>query len=181
MGDVTCREDQIRPKGDAFLTAEVDGRDDRLLRGGELAALIEFPVVGQIGLDGDAEDPAPVDGDAAVEEAVFHLQGGADDDHRPEPPGGGDYFPQPVPDGQQQGLLMEEVLVGIGRDPQLREEGEDGVIGRRPPGQLYRRPDVEIHIGHLHLRDANGSADKAVGVDVEEVIPLRFFRHFPST
>jgi len=181
VGDVPCREDQIRPEGNAFLAAQVDSGRDRLLGGGELTALVEFPVVGQIGLDGNAEDPAPADDNAAVEEPIVHLERGPDDDDRPEPPGGGDYLPQGLPDCQQQGLLMEEVLVGIGRDPQLREEGEDGVIGRRPPGQLYRGQDVEIHIGHLHLRNAYRGADETVGVDVEEIVPLRLFRHFPST
>ncbi len=47
-------EDQIGAEGDLLLAAEADGFRESLFGGAELAALVELPVIGEIGFNGDS-------------------------------------------------------------------------------------------------------------------------------
>ena len=80
-GDVSsrepCPEQQIVAKGNG-LAQERDLLTDGMARGAKLAPLVEFTVVGQIGLGHNAQYAAAVDDDRAVEETVFEAKRGSD-------------------------------------------------------------------------------------------------------
>ena len=142
-------ENEIGAEGDLLLAAETDGFREGLFGGAELAALVELPVIGEIGFDGDPEDAAAIENDSAIEQTGVDLQRGADDEDQVE---GGRLASDPLDraeDPLEEGLLVEEVIVGIGRKPQFRKEGEDGLSRRGLPGEAdglfgiesgYRRP-----------------------------------------
>ena len=60
---------------------------------------------------------------------------------------------------------MEEVVVAVGREPQLREEGDRRPLGRGAPRQRDRPLDVEGRIGDPQVRRTDGHAQKVVGID----------------
>jgi len=168
--DVLRLEDQIRPEGDVPLAAEAHRLRQGVLGGAELAALVELAVVGQVGFQGRPQDPAPVHHDAAVEEERVDPQGRPHDEDRAETLRPLEEEAQGIPDPLQQGFLVKEVLVAVGREPEFREQGEEGLLCRGFLGQRDRLFRVERHVGDADLGDADGGPDEAVAVEVEKVL-----------
>ena len=136
---------------------------------GELAQLIELAVVRQVGLGCNPEDAPLVDDDRTVEEHVVDLERYADDRDNGQAARCFDHPPESVEHGIEQGLLVEEVVAGIGREPQFREYGKHGLVGRC----LFQQHDglrrVVRRIGDPHHRDADRDPREAVPVEVEEL------------
>ena len=75
----------------------------------------------------------------------------------------------------QERFLVKEVLVGVGRKAQLRENRKEGLLRRGLLRQADRLLRVEAHIGDADLGDANSGPDEAVAVEIEKVF------HFMSS
>ena len=58
MADVADLEQEVGAEGDLLLAAELDGFRERLFGRAELAGLVELPVIGEVGFNGDPDDPA---------------------------------------------------------------------------------------------------------------------------
>ncbi len=124
--DVRGVKDQVvaerhRPPEERHLAA------DGVAPGGELPFLVKLAVVGQETLGRDAEHFPPVDHDRAIEQLALEAQRRADEQHRGEVRAGLDELGQGVLDRVEQRILMKQILVGISRNPQLREERDGGV------------------------------------------------------
>ena len=102
--------------------AEHDGAAAAVVAGGELPALVELPVVRQVRLRRDAEDPAAVDHDRAVEEPVAVPQRRPDDEHRPQVRRRRDQLGDRRLHRVEQRVLQEQV---VDRVAGQRELGED--------------------------------------------------------
>ena len=128
-----CRHSEEKPAAerDAALVAQVDRVSGRRVPGRELTPLVELPVVRQVRLRDDAEHPAPTDHDRAVVEQVVDLDRHADHGGKREGLRGGHDLPERVEAAVEQRPLLEEILAGIRRQPELGKEHED----RLPPGR----------------------------------------------
>ena len=171
--DVLHLEEKVRPERDIPLPAECDRLRQGVLGRAELPALVILPVIGQVGLQGNTQDPAAVHDDGAVEEKRVDTQRRPHDEDRVQALCLFQDKAQSFPDPLQQRFLVKEVLVGVGRKPQLREQGEEGLLRRcllRQPDRLLR---VEAHIGDADLGDADGGPDETVAVQIEKVLHIR--------
>jgi hypothetical protein len=106
--------------------------------------------------------------DAAVKKPVVDLQRGADDEDQIQIPGGGDNGFQPLPDGGEKGILVKQVIVGVGRKAQLRKECENGLVGDGLFCQQEGLGDIERRVSDANLRNADRYADKPVAVKIEK-------------
>ena len=158
---------------------DADRRTREVVAGGEVAALVELAVVRQVGLRGDAEDPARLDHDRAVEQpGAVHAAGRP----RRSPAAG-----RPRPrrrwrsrscDGVEQGVLEEEVLDGVAAQAELGEDRDGHAVvvalarlrqhGRErsrpgrpaPPASCTRRTrakPLRVRRGELHALPSLGS------------------------
>ena len=162
--DVFHLEEQVRPERNIPLPAECDRLRQGILGGAELPALVILPVIRQVGFQGDSQDPAAIHDDGAVEEKRVNPERRPHDEDRVQALCLFQDKAQCFLDPLQEGFLVKEVLVGVGRKPQLREQGEKGLICcglLRQGDRLFR---VEAHIGDADLGDANGGPDEAVAV-----------------
>ena len=88
----------------------------------ELARLVKFAVVGQIGLGNHAEDASSVDNHRAIEQQMSYLQRRTHhDDHRPRRRGLAN-LTQTLAAAVEHRPLMEQIVAGVGRNPQLGEK-----------------------------------------------------------
>ena len=138
---------------------------DGVAPGGELPFLVELAVIRQETLGHDAEHLPPVDDDRAVKELALEAQRRADEEHGGEVRAGFDELGQGVLRRVEQGVLMEQILVGIGGDPQFREERDGSVGFGGAAGEAKDALEVERRVRHPDLRDANRRTDKAVVID----------------
>ncbi len=163
-------EQQARAERDAALAAQGDRVAHGGVAGGELAALVELAVVGQVGLRHDAEDAALGEDDGAVVEQGVDLEGEADDADERQPPRRVEDHCQRLQTGVEEGALVEEVLAGVGRQAQLGEEGERGAL----VGRLAQEGDgllgVVDRIGHADRRQGDRHTHEVVVVEVEEAV-----------
>ena len=105
---------------------ELYGLADRVACGTELAGFVEFTVAGKIGLGYDAQNTAPIDDDRAVEQAVLESEGSPYQQNWIQLPAGFGDPRNPSQHAVQKGLLLEQVVDGIGGDAQLWEESDGG-------------------------------------------------------
>ncbi len=145
--------------------------------GGEVTALVELTVVGQVALGDHAEDPAPVDDDGAVVEPPRPPQRRPHDQDREQLAAGhgdpGDAGLHCV----QHGVLQEQLVQGIGRDPELGEHHHCGVCSIALGGEFQRSLHVEGGIGRLDPR--HGRADPREPVAVETIERAMAHPDFP--
>ena len=100
--------------------------------GGELAPLVELPVVRQMDLRHDAEHPAAVDHDGGVEQPRPVPQRRADDDHRQQVGAGPHDLVQALVHGVEHGVLAEQVVDGVPGERKLGEQRDrDTRVGQR--------------------------------------------------
>ncbi len=163
-------EQKVGAEGDSFLPAEIHCPGDGRFRRGKLPGLVEFAVIREIGLDGCAKDAAPMEDDSAIEQAAVHPQGHPDHENRAQ-------RRRLIKDSlegrhgtYEECVLVEEVLVGVGRQTQLRKYGQDGLSLMGLAGHFDGFLRIEGWIGDLNLRNADRRANKAMPVQVEERI-----------
>ena len=77
---------------------------------GEVPALVELAVGGQVGLRRDAQDPAALDDDGTVVQPCAHAQRGADDERRQKLGAGSTDLLDSLKDGGGQDVGQEEVV-----------------------------------------------------------------------
>jgi hypothetical protein len=70
---------------------------------------------------------------------------------------------------------VEEILVGVGREPQFRKKGQNRALLGRGVGQADRFGRVESRVGNLDFRDADARPDESVAVKVEKILPGKLF------
>ena len=107
---------------------DLDLRAEQVARGAELALLVELAVLRQVALGHGAEDPAAVDHDRGVEQALLGAQRRADDRHRRELLAGGADLLDRLERGVEQRVLAEEVVGCVGGQPELREHDQRRVL-----------------------------------------------------
>ena len=136
-----------------------------MARGAKLTPLIEFAVVGQIGLGHDAQHAAAVDDDRAVEETVFEAKRGSDQQDGRQLNAGLRDLSDSCQDAVQEGLLLEQVVNRIGGDAQFRKQGNGGAGVRRLCGQASRADCVEFRVCNPYMGHTDRHADKAMAID----------------
>ena len=176
--DVGNIEQQVGAEGDVLPAAQIHGFGQRLLRGAELATLVELPVIGQAGLHGDSGDPAPTKDNGAVEQAGVATKGRADHEDQVQRRRFAGNPLDRADDPLQKRLLLEEIVVGIGRDSQFREERENGLVPGGLPGQADGFIRVEFDIRHPDFRGADGHPGESVTIQIEKMAGLVLFHRY---
>lgn len=161
-------EEQPTPEGHSGLPAQVDVIAQRRVTGGELARLVELPIVGQEGLGCHAQNPTAMDHRAAVVERAVDLQRQSNDADERKPGRGAQYHTETVLDRFEQCFLVEQVVAGIAGKPQLREQHKHCLLGSGLLHQCHRLGGVELRIRDAERRDAHRHAHQVVAVQVEE-------------
>jgi hypothetical protein len=175
---IRCRIDQVGPERD-LLAGQVHCQAGDTRAGREPAILIEFPIVGQETFGRDSEDPAAGDHHRAIVERAAMLHRRADDQHRRKVAAGGGQALDLGLHPPQQGVLQEEVVDGVGREPQLRKQHQVAAARMAFPGQGQGLDGVEPRVADRHRRRAGRDPHEAVAVDrVERLGPG--FRHSGS-
>ncbi len=134
----------------------------------EVALLIEFPIVREIGLGRHGENASAEHRDGAIVEPPPMAQRRPDDDDGMERARSVYQIGKRPLDSPKQRLLLQEIVDGVGGNPKLREKCERGAPLMRLPRQLYRARDVEVGIGDPHPRTSDGDADEAMGMQRKE-------------
>ena len=162
--DVGRREQQ--PAAERHVLPEQPYRRRQRLGGRrELALLVELAVVGQVGLRHRAENPSAVHHDSAVEQSVLSPQRQPGHQHQRQRAA---RVHQPGEGGErriQQRVLLEEILVRVGRQAELREHREDGPLRRGLPGEHERLREVVGRRGHFHPWSRDRHPHEPVPVD----------------
>ena len=83
-----------------------------------------------------------------------------------------------IENSAEQGLLMEEVFVGIGGEAQFGKEGKDGLLPGRLPGKADGLLGIEPGIGDLYRGDADRGPDEAMAVEIEKWIDFFMFHGY---
>ena len=122
---VAAGEQQFRAERD-ILAEQTQVVADRVAGGAELALLVVLPVLGQVALGHDPENPASVDHHRRVEQRALGHQRGADDEHGQQFLAGLQERAQGGENAVVQRLLVEQVLVGVSGDSELRKGQEPG-------------------------------------------------------
>ena len=117
--DLPAGEQDLRCKGDGLLSAQCY-RARHLGCRGELALLVKFPVVGDMGLGHHAQNLSLLDNSGAIIQLLVHAHRQAHRRHHLQIPGGLQHRGQRLLSTPQQGFLIEQVAAGIAGEPQLR-------------------------------------------------------------
>jgi hypothetical protein len=133
-----------------------------------MTLLVEFPVVRQERLRHHAEQPAALDRQGAIVDAVAPAQGRADQQQRSQARRFGDHPGGGGLDRVEQGLLQQQVLDRVGREPELGEdrEGRPGFVAG--PGQVEHRVGVAGGIARMAAPRAGRHPGEAVTVQGPE-------------
>ena len=116
-------DNQIAAEGDRFASHPND-RCARFAARGELPLLVELPIVGKIGLGHRAENAAAIDKNGAIEQLGFRLDRRAHYEHRLQLPARTYKLCDRLLRRRKQSILKEEIVIGVGRQPKLRKDGE---------------------------------------------------------
>ena len=139
--------------------------NDEVSRRGKLALLVELPVVREVGLRDQPEQPPLVEHDGAIEELAAKPQGCANQENRAQRAARLAQSGEGLLGRPEQRLLVEEVVVAVGREPQFWEEGHRCPLGRSALRERDRPLNVVARIGDPQVRSTNGHAQKIVGID----------------
>jgi hypothetical protein len=123
-------EDQVVAKSDPLTQKEYIATDSPAARG-ELALFVELPVVRQVGLRNKTKHAAAVDYYAAVEELSVEPQRGTGDEDGNKGPTLGNEVGDGSRRSVEEGVLVKEVFVGVGGNPQLWEKRDRRIQVRR--------------------------------------------------
>ncbi|SOZ01697.1 conserved protein of unknown function [Cupriavidus taiwanensis] len=169
VGDVLDVEQQAGAERH-LLAQQLDRIDRGVVGGAELARLVELPVVGQVGLGHHALDAPARHHHGAVEQLVLDPQRHAHHQRHRQLARGFDDGRQRRLAGIQQRALVEQVVAGIGRQPQFRERDQHGAALRRLRRQGNGLVGVEGRVGDAADRHAHRDARKAVRIQVEKQV-----------
>ena len=162
--EIPCREQQARTEGHV-LAGDPHRAGCDLCRGCEVPLLVKLTVVGQVALRHRAQHAATLQHERAVEHAIVGAHRQPDHQQGRQVAGGVCQRRQRGHGGVEQGVLLEQVLVGVGRDPELGKEGEHGALVAGLPGEFQGLPGVELRGGDPHLRRADRHSNEAVAID----------------
>ena len=137
-----------------FLAGELDLALDDVGARDEVALFVEFAVVRQVGFGHDAQDHAAVDDDGRVVKPARHAQRGADDQDGKELVGGRHHLGDRPLDLIEERVLQQQVLDGVGRQPELREHHDRGARLVALARQPQRLGEVVGGVGDPRPRDA---------------------------
>ncbi len=70
----------------------------------------------------------------------------------------------------EQGLLVKEILIAVGRDAQFGKQSQDGFLSFSFFGKVSRLVDIKYRVSYLHCGNSCGNADKSMFVEIKEVI-----------
>ncbi len=164
VGEIGGLEDQVRAERDA-LAGQLHCQPGHAGPGREPAILVEFPIVGQETFGRDSKDSAPRDHHRTVVERAVVLDRRAHHQHRRERLARGRETFDLRLDAPQQGVLQEQVVDGVGREPKLREQHQVDAARLAFLGQRQGLGGVEAGIAHGDGRRAGRHAHEAVAVD----------------
>ena len=174
-------EHQIGPQRD-LLAGQPQGQAGHAHARCEPAILVEFPIVRQETFGRHPEDFPAGDHHRAIVDRAHPADRRAHDQHRREVFAGlgqsGDLGLHPL----EQGVLQEQVVDGIGRQPEFREQHQVAGLGVALPGQRQGLGGVETRVAHRHGGRAGGHAHETVTVNgIERSAHERspFFRSSP--
>ena len=145
--------------------------------GRELAAFVELAVVRQVGLRHHADQAALADERGAVVEQALHRHRQADERGQRKSARLLQELGERRLGAVDECLLVEKIVAGVGREPELGENGDDRLLARGFAHQLYRRVEVVLRIADAHRRRGHRHAGKSVAVQVEEVLHLAILAH----
>jgi hypothetical protein len=141
---------------------------------GEPPVLVILAVIGEERLWRDTEDPAARDDDAAVVEAAVAAHRRAHDEDGPERLRCCDELGDAGFHAVEESVLEQEVVYGIGADPELGEEHEVG-FARVPFAHEHQRLGaVRFGVPHLDPGGAGGDSHEPLAVEGEKPV---FARH----
>ncbi len=167
-GHVGGAEEQVGAEGHP-VAGDLDRLAALVVAGGEVTPLVELAIGRQVGLRGDPDDGAVVDDDRAVVEPRAPLERRPDDDDGPQAGGRLGDPSDGVVDRVEEGVLQQEVVDRIPRQPELGEDRErDAVVV-----QLAHLGDdgvgVALRVGEGDRQRAGRDAREALGVGAVEV------------
>ncbi len=163
-GQVARGEQQARAEGHVLAEQPQRGRD-RLGGRGELPALVEFAVVRQVALRHGAEQPASMHQHGAVEQAVVGPERQPDGDRKRQVAARLDQRAECRERGVEQRILLEQVLVGIGREAEFGKHGEHGALAGCLPREAHGLRQVDARGGHLDAWRGDRDPGEPVPVD----------------
>ena len=140
------------------MAEELHAVREEIARRAELTLLVVLAVLRQIALGHDAEDPAAVDHDRRVEEAVLDPQRHADDDHGTQASALPHHGFERVARRGAKRALVKEVLVRVGRQAQLGEDHERRVGVGGLARERQRPLRVELGLGRPRARHRRADA-----------------------
>src|SRR4051812_28267053 len=157
------------------LSGERDLRLEAGIAWRELTPLVELPVVGQVGLRHDAEQPPLADEGAAVIEEPVDRDRQTDEGRDRQPARGGEQFAQRVLRRLQQRSLVKQVVACVGREAKLGEHREHRLLACRAAHQLDGRVEIRRRVADTDARGGEGHAREVVAVKAQKVAHGRHF------
>ena len=152
--EVSRLEDQVVAERH-LLAQEPHLSAHRVAAGDELPLLVILPIIRQVGLGHQPQDPPAINHHRAVEQLLFERHRRADHQHRPQRRARLDQLPDRLPARVQQRVLVEQIIIGVGRNPQLREQGHRHVCFGGLPRQGQGAFEVEGGVGYAQRRQAH--------------------------
>ena len=156
---VLTGEQQPLPQGD-FLAAV--GHRHRVRGGGEVPGLVKLPVVGDVLLGGQPQQPPPVEQGSAVVQRPLPGHGDAYGAEDVQLFGVLQQLGQALLRRGQQRRVAEQVPAGVGGHRQLREAHQAAALLRRLEDQLLDAAQVPRHLGGPHGRGGSRHPEKPV-------------------
>jgi hypothetical protein len=129
-----------------------------------LARLVELPVVREIALRHDAQHSPAIDHHRAVEQLSLEPERRPHQQDRREAPALLDQPCQRGLDAAEQRVLLVQVLVAVGRDPELREQRHGRAQIRCAAGKCEGMLHVVGGIGHPDEGEAHSGANEAMRI-----------------
>jgi len=100
-----------------------------------------------------------------IEQSIVGAQRQPDGERQGQFAGRGQQRLQCLERSVQQGVLLEEVIVGIGGQAELREQREYGLLAGGAAGEINSLPDVQGRGGDLDPRRGHSHAGEPVPED----------------
>jgi hypothetical protein len=161
-------EQQVVAEGRG-LAGQLDVLVDDMRARDEVALLVEFAVVRQVGLRDHAQDGAAMDHNRRVVEPPADAQRGADDQDGKQLARCLDDPGDRALDFVEQGILQQQVLDGVGRKSQLGEDHDGGACLVALTGQPQRLGEVVAGVGDAGTGNAARHTDEVVRIEREEI------------
>ena len=158
-------EQELRTERDGLAAHRDRPGHERVARG-ELAQLIELPVVRQIRLGHQPANEPTMDDRGHVGQHPVDDQGQAHYGNGGKGGGGGPDLFERDERGFKERSLVEQVVAGVGREPEFGEGAEADSLGCSLPEEFDRGRRIVRGIGDAHLGNGHGDAQETVGREV---------------